>query len=192
MTRTNAEPRHQLAELVELMERESKESLANDENFSALPAQEIERNLKESEDPFLSGFGWKKGAPPGGRLGLRLFIYNSPTAPTERLFVHVWVGSGNIEPSLDSFLANVDTRFPRLTRPEYPGLGEGDPHFAPLRPGIRRLDFELTLPSPLEESIYMGNICLMQLESHGVGRYLGRGVFPFAVRAVFPMPPPAR
>ena len=192
MARSATDVRKQVEGLLALAEREQKESLTNDENFSVLTPQEVARNLTETKDPFLHGYGWKKGASPGGRLGLRLFIFNSETALTEGVFVHVWVGSGNIDPDLRAFLGNVDTRFPRLTRPEYPGLAEGDPHPSPMPPGVRRLDFELTLPAPLDESVYLGNICLMQLDHYGVGRYLGRGVFPFTVRAIFPLPPVRR
>ncbi|GIF90397.1 hypothetical protein [Catellatospora chokoriensis] len=178
--------------MLDLIERERKDALANDENFSAMPADEVERRLATSTDPFLTMYGWRKGAPPGGKLDLRLFIHDSVEYPTPKVFVHVWVGSGNIDSGVDTFLANVDSRFPRLTRPEYPGLAEGDPHKFPLPPGIKRLDFELALPAPLEESVYLGNICLMQLDNYAAGRMFGRGVFPFAVRAIFPLPPPRR
>jgi hypothetical protein len=47
---------------------------------------------------------------------------------------------------------------------------------------MKRLNFSLAVPSSVEETVYMGNICLMQLGSHKVGRYLGRAAFPFAVR----------
>jgi hypothetical protein len=33
------------------------------------------------------------------------------------LFAHAWVGSGNVDPAVGTFLLNVDTRFPRLTEP---------------------------------------------------------------------------
>lgn len=191
MAKSTADLRKQTKIILDVIEKGKEESRASDENFTALTPGDIERNLK-AKDPFLSGYGWRKGAPPGGRLHLRTFIWNSESEPTPMVYAHVWVGSGNIDPAVDTFLANVDARFPRLTRPEYPGLAEGDPHRAPLSSGLKRLDFDLTLPSPLEESVYMGNICLMQLADFGVGRFLGRGVFPFAVRAVFPFPPPTK
>ena len=40
----------------------------------------------------------------------------------ESLYVHVWVGSGNVDPVVGTFLLNVDTHFPRLTQPKTFGL----------------------------------------------------------------------
>jgi hypothetical protein len=170
--------------ILEAIENEKEESRRGDENFSAITPDDIGKGLGEAKAPFLSGFAWTKGAAPGGRIELRVFIWNSESTPVSDIYVHVWVGTGNVDPAVGTFLLNVDARFPRLTRPEYPGLGEGDPHTFPLPPGLKRLNFSLTLPSPLEESVYLGNICLMRLASHDVGQYLGRGSFPFAVHAV--------
>jgi hypothetical protein len=105
---------------------------------------------------------------------LLVFVFNSDTNPTPDLYVHVWVGSGNADPNIGTFLLNVDPRFPRLTRPEFPGLLVGDPHTFPLQPGTKRLNFSIDIPSSVEETVYMGNICLMQVASHNVGKYLGR------------------
>lgn len=170
--------------ILEAIEKEKGEGGSSDENFTAITPDEIEKKVREARSPFLSGYGWTKEAPPGGRIELRVFIWNSESKPASDIYVHVWVGSGNVDPAVGTFLLNTDARFPRLTRPEYPGLEVGDPHRFPLPPGLKRLNFDLTLPSSLEESVYLGNICLMRLASHDVGRYLGRGVFPFAVRAV--------
>lgn len=171
--------------ILEAIESEKEDSRSSGENFSAITPDEIEKGLlREAKTPFLSGFAWTKGTAPGGRIGLRVFIWNSESEPASDIYVHVWVGTGNVDPMVGTFLLNVDARFPRLTRPEHPGLREGDPHRFPLPPGLKRLNFDLTVPSPLEESVYLGNICLMRLVSHDVGQYLGRGVFPFAVHAV--------
>jgi hypothetical protein len=172
--------------ILEALERDKEENRSSDENFTELTPDDVEAKLRDAKSPFLSGFGWTKAAPPGGRIELRVFIWNSESNPASNIYVHVWIGSGNVDPAVGTFLLNSDARFPRLTRPEYPGLEAGDPHPFPLPPGLERLDFDLRLPSSLEESAYLGNICLMQLASHDVGRYLGRGVFPFAVRADSP------
>jgi hypothetical protein len=168
-----------------LIEKEKGESRGRSENFAATPQDKIERALRDTDVPMLSGYGWTKRAAPGGRIDLMLFIAN---ADAPNVFVHVWVGSGNIDPVVGTFLLNVDPRFPRLTRPEHPGLADfaGDPHPFPMQPGTKRLNFSLAIPSPIEESVYLGNICLMQCAGHGIGREVGRAVFPFAVGSAPP------
>jgi hypothetical protein len=168
--------------ILESIDKEKEVSRRSGENFTSTMPDEIEKKVRQVKSPFLSMFGWTKEAAPGGRIELRVFVWNSESKPASDIYVHVWVGSGNIDPAVGTFLLNVDARFPRLTRPEHPGLVAGDPHEAPLSPGLKRLNFSLTLPSAIEDSVYLGNICLMQLASHNVGRYLGRGVFPFVVR----------
>lgn len=190
MARSSAAQRRDHSKsILEAITREQKNSRDHNNDFTALSPDAVEKNLKADKAPFLSGFGWSSQTPAGGLLELRTFIWNSESNPAPNIYVHVWVGSGNIDPAPGTFLLNVDSRFPRLTRPEHPGLTTGDPHEFPLSPGLKRLDFALRLPSDLEESTYLGNICLMQLASHDVGRYLGRGVFPFAVRGGAPSHP---
>src|SRR4030095_2581821 len=162
--------------ILESIDKEKDVSRKSGQNFISTTSDDIEKRVKAATSPFLSMYGWTKEAAPGGRIELRVFVWNSESKPTPDVYVHVWVGSGNIDPVVGTFLLNVDPRFPRLTRPEPPGLVAGDPHEFPLSPGLKRLNFSLTLPSALEDSVYLGNICLMQLASYGVGRYLGRGV----------------
>ncbi len=173
-------PADQGKTLLETIENARAESRSRNENFTGITKDDIGKKTK-AKDPFLSGFGWTKETPPGGRIDLRLFIGNAGVA---NIYVHVWVGSGNIDPVVGTFLTNVDPRFPRLTEPSFPGLAEfpGVPHPFPLPPGAKRLDFSLAVPASVEESIYLGNICLMQLEGFTVGRHVARAVFPFAVR----------
>jgi hypothetical protein len=154
---------------------------ARGQHFSALAQPAVAKRLGAPETPFLGMIAWSKQTPPGGKLDLAVFVFNSDTNPMPDLYIHVWVGSGNIDPNVGTFLLNVDPRFPRLTRPEFPGLLVGDPHPFPLQPGNKRVNFSIDVPSSVEETVYMGNICLMQLASHNIGKYLGRAVFPFAV-----------
>jgi hypothetical protein len=49
-------------------------------------------------------------------------IVNPDPMTAESLYVHVWVGSGNVDPVVGTFLLNVDTHFPRLTQPKTFGL----------------------------------------------------------------------
>src|SRR5262245_13765277 len=83
------------------------------------------------------------------------------------LFAHVWVGSGNPDRNVGTFLSNIDTRFPRLTQPTFSGLT--------LAAGASAiLNFTLKIPSSVEKTNYIGNSCLMQFNWHDVGTYLDR------------------
>ena len=89
--------------------------------------------------------------------------------------MHVWVGSGNADPTVGTFLLNVDPRFPRLTQPAAFGVT------LPASGGSTTLNFSIKVAATVEKSNYIGNSCLMQLSYHDIGQYLDRGCFPFSV-----------
>ncbi len=102
-------------------------------------------------------------APPGGTLTGRVGItFPDPSAVPEQsdLYVHVWIGSGNIDPVLGTFLSNVDTRFPRLTEPRPPGLRPGLNQVPEIHvhPDSALLDFKLRIP-PHMKSPCIWEIC---------------------------------
>lgn len=143
-------------------------------NFTALNAKEVERKLNRVNSPFITGQGWNH-TTQGGTVNLILGIYNPDPFQAYFLHAHAWVGSGNADPVVGTFLTNVDTRFPRLTQPEFPGLQ--------LAPGASTvLSFSLTVPASVDDSNYLGNTCLMMVDFHDVGTYLDRSVFPFRVQ----------
>lgn len=158
------------------------------ETFTAMTVEEATSRLANS-DPSIGGFGWSLSAPPGGVvIGRAVIIFPEPTAvPAEsNLYLHVWVGSGNVDPDLGSFLRNVDPRFPRLSEPRVPGLRPGlsqVPEF-PAHPDTALLAFELRVPFEVEQTVYLGNMCLMQRSPYSVGAVLGRASFAFRVRGV--------
>jgi len=90
--------------------------------------------------------------------------------------VHVWVGSGNVDPTVGTFLLNVDTRFPRLTQPAAFGLFLDSGAMA-------SLNFALNVPTTVERTNYMGQSLLMQANYFDVGtsRILDRWLFEFEV-----------
>ncbi|HEV2842587.1 MAG TPA: hypothetical protein VGW39_14790 [Chthoniobacterales bacterium] len=143
------------------------------EHFTAVTPEEIGRKLKRVNSPMIVSQGWAN-TTPGGTCNYSVGIYNPDPTQASLLFVHVWVGSGNVDPTVGTFLLNVDTRFPRLAQPPPIGLT--------LAPGASTtLTFALKVPSTVEKTSYIGNSCLMQLNWHDVGKYLDRGVFVFAV-----------
>ena len=107
-------------------------------------------------------------------MGYSATIFNPDPTTARDLYMHVWIGSGNVDPTVGTFLLNVDTRFARLTEPAAFGLS--------LAPGASsRFDFTITVPATVQRTKYLGASCLMRFNYNDVGQYLDRGVFPFAV-----------
>jgi hypothetical protein len=76
-----------------------------------------------SSDAWISGLGWTDITTPGGVVNCSVGISNPNTHQVHNLYVHLWVGSGIVEPIVDdTFLFNVDARFPRLLEPRFNGL----------------------------------------------------------------------
>jgi hypothetical protein len=143
------------------------------EHFTSVTPEEIEKKLKRVKSPMIVSQGWNS-ILPGGVVNYNLGIFNPDPAQAIWLFAHVWVGSGNIDPVVGTFLLNVDERFPRLTQPAFAGLT--------LAAGASAtLSFALKAPFTIEKTNYVGNSCLMQFNWHDIGLYLDRGVFVFAI-----------
>jgi len=157
-----------IQEVIEKHERENKE-----EHFTAITPEEIEKKLKRVKSPMIVSQAWGD-ATLGGTVNYNLGIFNPDPIQAIWLFAHVWVGSGNVDPTVSTFLLNADIRFPRLTQPKFSGLT--------LAAGASAtLSFVLEIPSVVEKTNHLGNSCLMEFNWHDVGTYLDRGVFVFAI-----------
>lgn len=152
---------------VQKFKRENKQA-----NYTAITAEEVERKLKRVNSPMIVFQSWNDAAA-GGTVNYNLGIFNPDPTQAVGLFAHVWVGSGNVDPIVGTFLSNVDSRFPRLTQPDFAGLTLASGASGNLR-------FALKVPT-VEKTEYLGNSCLMQVNWHDVGTYLDRGVFVFTV-----------
>lgn len=104
------------------MEQQKREAEKRGDLFRSLTPEQIEEKLKRANCPFLAGGAYTGATSPGGTISSIINIYNPDPTPVDDLFVHVWVGSGNADPTIGTFLLNVDTRFPRLTQPSGGGL----------------------------------------------------------------------
>lgn len=143
------------------------------EHFIGITPEQIREKLKQVNSPFITSLAWNS-TTPGGTVGLGITIFNPDPTAAAFLFAHVWVGSGNIDPTVGSFLNNVDPRFPRLTEPPVAGLF--------LAAGTSAsLTYSLKVPATIEKSNYLGNASLMQVNWFGVGLNLGRAAFVFGV-----------
>jgi hypothetical protein len=141
--------------------------------FTVITTEEIERKFKRVNSPMIVSQGWS-AAPAPGTFNFSLNLYNPDPTPCSPLFAHVWVGSGNVDPNVGTFLQNVDPRFPRLTLPKFYGLT--------LAAGASTtLNYLIKVPGTVEKTNYLLNSCLMQLSWHDVGTYLDRSVYVFEV-----------
>ena len=143
------------------------------EHFTSVTPDEIRNKLKRVRSPMIVFQSWNS-TTPGGTVNYNLGIYNPDPVQVGSLFAHVWVGSGNIDPTVGTFLLNVDPRFPRLTQPAFFGLS--------LAAGASAtLSYALKVPATAEKTNYLGNSCLMQFNWHDIGTYFDRSIFVFAV-----------
>src|SRR5262245_31150114 len=116
---------------------------------------------------------WNGSSPAGGTIYYNVGIWNPDPSQANWLFAHAWVGSGNVDPVVGTFLLNVDTRFPRPTEPAFAG--------AAISPSsLLTISFTLKVPA-VQKTNYLGNTCLMQFNWEDVGVYLDRSVWPFTV-----------
>lgn len=168
---TAAQIKEQTRRIQKAIEKHRQENMG--EHFTAVTPEEIKKKLKRVKSPIIVSQGWNSSTP-GGTVNYSLGLYNPDPTQAIWLFAHVWVGSGNVDPTIGTFLLNVDTRFPRLTQPTFDGLTLGAGASA-------TLSFALEVPSTVEKTKYLGNSCLMQFNWHDVGTYLDRGIFVFEV-----------
>ena len=143
---TPAQIKKKVKEIQEVIEQQTRENQG--EHFVSLTPEEIEKKLKRSNSPIITVQGWSD-AHPGGSVYYLVGIVNPDPTPADSLFVHVWVGSGNIDPAVSTFLLNVDAHFPRLTQPKTFGL-----QLAPSAGTL--LTFSLKVPNVTEKTNYMG------------------------------------
>jgi hypothetical protein len=143
-------------------------------NFVALKPKDIERKLKRVKSPALFAESWNDQVPPGGTIYYDVSFYNPDPDPWFGLNAHIFVGSGNVDPVVGTFLLNVDTRFPRLTEPDWLGVS--------INPSEHKtISFVLQVPPGVEKTNYLGNTCLIQVSSFDVGAYMDRCAWIFTV-----------
>jgi hypothetical protein len=143
------------------------------QNVTVVTPEEIERKLRRVNSPMIVAQSWNS-ASPGNPINYNVTIYNPDPTQAIWTFAHVFVGSGNVDPVTGTFLLNVDSRFPRLTQPDFDGMSIA-PHASVTQ------SFAITVPANVELTNYLGNTCLMQFNWHDIGTYLDRSVFVFKV-----------
>ena len=135
----------QIRRIERTIEKLKKESRGR--HFASITSDEIERRLKLAKDPFILSLGWDPYTKPGGNIEAHVTVYVFEPSVWDCL--HLWVGSGMVDPGGDTILLNVDTRFPRLTQ-------------RPLRMEQVPLKFTLQIPTTIEKTTYFLWFCLLR------------------------------
>jgi len=165
---TAAKIKEQTKKIQETIQREKRHY--REQNFTEVTSEDIARKLRRLKSPMIVFQGWSGSAPAGGTINYSVGIWNPDPSEAIWLFAHAWVGSGNVDPLVGTFLLNIDTRFPRLTEPAFAGASIGPSS-----------SLTSVSTSRLQKTNYIGNTCLMQFNWHDVGAYLDRSVWPFTV-----------
>ena len=168
---TPAKIKEQIQEIQKAVEKQKRENKS--EHFTEITPEEVEKKLKRVNSPMIVSQGWNS-PPAGGTVNYNLGIYNPDPTTAIWMFAHVWVGSGNVDPTVGTFLLNIDARFPRLTEPRFAGLTLA-------AGGSATIAFALNIPTTADKTNYLGNSCLMRFNWHDVGTYLDRGIFVFNI-----------
>jgi hypothetical protein len=170
---TAAQIKEQIKRIQSEIEKQKKIA-KKDSIFIAPTPEEIEEKLKRVNSPIFYFANWIATVGLGGTFQYRVGIFNPDPTPVSWLYVHVWFGSGNIDRNIGTFLLNVDTRFPRLTEPDALGFT--------LAPSTAiQVTFNITIPTTVEKTMYIGNSCLMKLDMLDIGTYYDRGSFGITV-----------
>jgi hypothetical protein len=145
-----------------------------DWNFTTPTDDELTAKLRRAKSPMIVFQGWSGSAPPGGLINYQIGINNPDPTDWIWLFVHLFIGPGNMVGNTGMALIPVDERFPRLTLPEFDGLQIASG-------ATETLDFRIPVPAGVEATNYLGNSFLFQSTWHNPGKYIDRSLFVFQV-----------
>lgn len=143
-------------------------------NFTTPTDDQLTEKLRRAKSPMIVFQGWSGSAPPGGLIDYQVGINNPDPTDWIWLFVHLFIGPGNMVANTGRALVPVDDRFPRLTLPEFDGLQIA-------AGATEALDFQISVPAGVEATNYLGNSFLFQSTWHDPGEYIDRSLFVFQV-----------
>jgi hypothetical protein len=107
---TAAQIKEQTAKIQEVIAKEK--ARFKGQNFTEAKPEDIDKKLKRVNSPMIVFQGWSGSAPAGGTISYSVGIWNPDPTQAFNLFAHAWIGSGNVDPVVGTFLLNVDPRFP--------------------------------------------------------------------------------
>jgi hypothetical protein len=108
---TAAKIKEQIKKIQQALEKEK--SRYRDQNLTVIEVKpkDIERKLKRMKSPVIIGHFYWSSTPAGSTITNYIGIWNPDPFTADNISVHVWVGSGNVDPVVGTFLLNVDTAF---------------------------------------------------------------------------------
>lgn len=146
--------------LQELVEVERKKARKTKMRFVALSEEEIIAKLTRANTPFIFAWLYPPSVSPGGTFGSTHWVYNPDPVTQSNLygwgFVGVYWGNDFV----------IDTRFPRLAQPKYPGLS------LPANGGAGVLLFYANIPAQIDVGTYFLNTFLHQQQQFSHTTYL--------------------
>jgi hypothetical protein len=144
------------------------------EHFQSIAPEDLEAKLKRANSPMIISQGWSS-TTPGGSVNYSVQIYNPDPVTAFALYVHIFVGLGNVVSDAGLFLLNVDERFPQLTEPAAFGLTIASGASA-------NVSFTINVPGTIDKSKYVGNTAVLQFSPfNDIGAYIDRSVWVFTV-----------
>jgi hypothetical protein len=172
--RKDEDTQKQIEAIRKATDQRAKEAEERGWSFTTPTVQQLRDKLHRARSPMIVSQGWSGSAPAGGQVQYQIGITNPDPTEWIWLFVHLFIGPGNMVPNVGHALAPVDDRFPRLTMPPFDGLTIASN-------ATEFLDFEIAVPANVELSNYLGNSFLFQSVWHDPGEYIDRSVFVFEV-----------
>jgi hypothetical protein len=176
-----ARPRRQAArptklkKILDQVEKRREEAEREGLAFTAPTEEQLQRKLRRRKSPMIVYQAWNGlGAPAGGSINYEVGIHNPDPTEWFSLFMHLFVGPGNMVTDTGEALMPFDERFARLTEPKFPGLTIASG-------ATEQLNFTFDIPATVERTNYLGNSFLFQSVWHDIGQYIDRAVFSFEV-----------
>lgn len=164
----------QVKRISKVIERQRKKAGEKNLNFTAPDEEQLKNKLGSIKSPMIVFQGWSGTTGSPGTINYSIGIHNPDAFTQNSLYVHLFIGPANMVPDVGAALATVDSRFPRLTLPKFFGLSIGSG-------ATETLSFSIPIAAIIEASNYLGNSFLFRADSHDVGDYFDRSVFPFEV-----------
>lgn len=166
--------KRQLEEILEEIERHKQQAKKKKLSFTGATREQLERKLAKTKSPMIVFQSWGGTTTSPGTINYNVGIRNPDAFGHIWLFVHLFIGPANMVPNVGAALATADSRFPRLTLPEFAGLSIASG-------ATETLSFSIPVPANIESGNYLGNSFLFLADWHDVGDYVDRSVFVFEI-----------
>jgi hypothetical protein len=168
MSERRATNARRLLEDIENLRREAREQ---GKHLVVRDAAQLLEKLQSTNTPMFTTVGWNATTTHSpGTFDFQVTFFNPDPTAYVWVYGYVFIGPALLPADVGQALALADTRFPRLTKPDYPGLN--------LQSGSGGLlKFSLPVPKNIEPTNYLGNCFLFFCTYFGVADYFDRRQF---------------